>query len=55
VVWSVLLTLAAAATVINVVVVDSTQLGILIPVFVAVSIAIYSGGRTGACGRRHAK
>lgn len=52
--WPVLLTLAAAAVVINVVV-DSIQLGALIPIFVAVWIAMFSGDRRGACGRRHAK
>jgi hypothetical protein len=53
--WSVLLTLAAGAVAVNVFVVDSIRLGALIPILVAGSIAVFSGGRPGACGRRHAK
>ncbi|WP_281247625.1 hypothetical protein [Nocardioides terrae] len=40
---------------INVVVADSIRLGALIPILVAVAIAMFSGDRAGACGRRHAK
>ncbi len=53
--WPVLLTLAAAAIAINVIVVDSIQPGVLIPIFVAAAIAVFSGDRPGGCGRRHAK
>ncbi len=52
--WFVLLALAGAAVVINDIF-DFLQLGVLIPIFVAVSIAMFSGERPGACGRRHAK
>jgi hypothetical protein len=52
--WPVLLTLAASAVMINAIS-HSVQLGALIPIFVAVSIAMFSGDRPGLCGRRHAK
>jgi hypothetical protein len=53
--WTIALILAAGAVVINTVVIDGSQIGVLIPIFVAVAIALRSANRGIACGRRHAK
>jgi hypothetical protein len=50
-----LVLLLAVALIVDVVVVDTAQVGFLVPVFVAVGIARYYGNQGQACGRRHAK
>lgn len=53
--WTVLLLVLTAALIVNAVAIDASQIGFLVPVFVAVAIAISSEDRGNACGRRHAK
>jgi hypothetical protein len=45
----------AVALIVDVVVVDTSQVGFLVPVLVAVAIAVFYDNRGNACGRRHAK
>lgn len=49
----------AVALIVNIVVVDTSQIGFLVPVLVAVAIAVSwdnrGENRGTACGRRHAK
>jgi hypothetical protein len=53
--WAIAVILAAAAVVVNILVVNASQTGFLIPVFVAVFVALCTENRGSACGRRHAK